>query len=282
MPGTPEVTGDGEASDVNISTELDDGTIEEGDRSGESDNDDEGDAEFNAVNEAGSENVNGGLELGAGEETTYGDQLDFQPAKKKTGLIAALSVAALVIIALAAYIGFFGGYDTITNALGISNKHPLTYIKDNGFYVKNGSNKPEKISGKIFNDESMLQWVAGDTQYQNYTMLIRQRKNGKLLYFYDNIVSGNKFSADLSLYKLGGKPQKIAQGVYLNIAVNKDGSQAMFLKDFNYDKNYGDLYLYNGDKAVKIASGVTADSYKFSDDGKTIAYVESLDKSEDK
>jgi len=280
MPGTPEVTGDGEASDVNISTELEDGITEEGDHSGESGND-EGDAEVNIDDSAGSENVNGDPELGAGEETNYGDQIDLQQAKKRTGLVAALSAAALVIIALAVYIGFFGGYDTITTVLGISNKHPLTYIKDNGFYVKNGSNKPEKISGKIFNDESMLQWIAADTQYQNYTMLIRQRKNGKLLYFYDNIVSGNKFSADLSIYKLGGKAQKIAQGVYLNIAVNKDGSQAMFLKDFDYDKNFGDLYLYNGDKAVKIASGVTADSYKFSDDGKTIAYVENLDKSED-
>lgn len=280
MPDAHEVAGNGENAEVNTLKDTDDNDIKKGIDLGKPGNN-EGDAAFNADDASGSADLNHSPESEEGGNPTYGNQPELKPVRQKNGLIAALFAGAFVVLALAAYIGLFGGYDTITNFL--NNRQPLTYIKDNEFYVKNGSNKPEKISGKIFNDESMIQWIAEDTQYQNYTMLIKQRNNGRFLYFYDNIPQGDKFAANLSLYRLGGKTEKIASGVYLNAAVNKDGTQAMFLKDYNFEKGYGDLYIYkNGDKSIKIAGGVKADAYKFSDDGKTIAYVENSDKSEDK
>jgi hypothetical protein len=210
-------------------------------------------------------------------ENSMEEELTFEPVRKKTGLIAVLASLGVIVAGLAVYIGFFGGLDTITGLLGIGNNHPLVYIKDNAFYVKDGTKQAQKISEKIFNDETMTSWVADDSMSKNYTMIIKQRDNGKKLFYYDNIKSGNEFSGDLKMYELGGKPQKVAEGAYLGFAVSNDGKSVLYVQNYNR-KNKAVTCIFTGTARKRNwASGVMAGGFKFSSDGKAIAYVENVD-----
>lgn len=210
-------------------------------------------------------------------ENSIEEELAFEPVRKKTGLMAVLASLGVIVVGLAVYIGFFGGLDTITGLLGIGNNHPLVYIKDNAFYVKDGGKQSQKISEKIFNDETMTSWVADESQGRNYTMIVKQRDNGKKLYYYDNIKTENGFFGDIKMYELGGQPKKVAEGAYYGFAVSDDGKSVLFVQNYNQEKQSGDLYIYKDGKKEKLASGAMAEGYKFSSDGKAVAYVENVD-----
>jgi len=235
------------------------------------------------TNEENSNSELGGLILN--EDGDIGEEFEeeMKPAKSKTGLIVGLSSIAVLIIGIVVYTFFLGGYDTITSLVGLGNNHTLVYVKDGAFYVKDGNRQSQKISNNIFNDEKNIPSIADDSQYKSYTMIIKEKNKGKLLYFFDKITTGNAFSGNLNVYELGGKPKKISDNASLGLTLNENGRSALFLENLNQEKGYGDLYLYdNGVKSAKLGSGVQIGYYLFSNDGKTVAYVDNADKSDSK
>lgn len=114
-------------------------------------------------------------------------------------------------------------------------------ITDDGIYYYKNYNAVENVGDLYFNDSK----IDSDISY------VKERNDDNSIIYMTDIDSDG--DGTLKIYK-NGKSEKIADDV--SDAALNDKNQVLFLEDYNYNKHYGDLKLFNGSESRKVDTDV--------------------------
>lgn len=150
----------------------------------------------------------------------------------------------------------------------ITSDNELKYVELKGSKVGDVKSLKEDVAGYLYLTKEGYAFVADTDDNDNGTMYLAS--NGKIKEIDDgvnnNIISVSKsgkkvyymkdFESTGDLYVTsGGKGKKIESDVRLFEYIND--KLIYILKDYSTTKSRGDLYRYNGHKAIRIAENVT-------------------------
>lgn len=194
------------------------------------------------------------------------DKTDAPEMKKsKKGFVfAGIGVAAVVLIAVAAFI-LFGG------SSGGSSKNYAMYVKDKELYYNGFSrNDPWQVTSRFIDGDGFDNYELASGAY-SIGAACTLSKDGSLLFFPDRV---SYFNNGYSLYyrKVNNTKEEAVKidSDITSYSVNEDASA------ITYQKN-DTIYQYNRKKDDKQKIAGDIENYYVSDDGRTILYMTTED-----
>ncbi len=199
--------------------------------------------------------------------------------KSKRGLLAGTAVLALVVVLIIGIVNicaFFAHNDP---------EYPTVYAKGNELYSYYGG-KEELLSSNFITqaydaERDTTSHTSSDPKIKFDKTLSEKNfvtisESGTVTYFMEN-VNMNTRAGNLVYYENGRKKSRtvLAQNVYYNILLGRDGSSVMYLKNSDENGYHGELcYWKPGMKEPKtIENDINTGNFIFSQDCTSVTYI---------
>lgn len=203
-------------------------------------------------------------------------------AKSKRGLLAGTAVLALVVVLIIGIVNicaFFAHNDP---------EYPTVYTKGNELYSYYGGEE------ELLSSNFITQIVDVDKESSNKKPvdpkieaektlaekdLVTISENGAITYFMENVNMNTK-AGNLVYYENGRKKSRkvLAQNVYYDIQLGKDGVSVMYIKNADESGYHGELcYWQPGMKEARtIEQDIAAGNFIFSQDCTSVTYIKNF------
>ena len=190
---------------------------------------------------------------------------------------AVVAAALVIVLGVSAIVsGISKNDDTVSS---------YTYIKDNAMYMTY-KGKTSNLSEKVICD-SYLRYAEETETAQSPEKaaknagLIRESKDGKLTYFFDNF-DPETSSGTLKLVR-SGKAKKIVEispAVHNSIVMSEDGSQLLYLQTTDKNGDMGVLYYWNGsmDEPFKVATDIDHGTFSFAGEEEWVVFIQNFNR----
>ncbi len=196
----------------------------------------------------------------------------------KRGLLAGTAVLAFVVVLIIGIVNicaFFAHNDP---------EYPTIYTKGNELYSYYGG-KEELLSSNFItqasDEDSSAKKKSSDPKIKTTKVLTEKNlvtisESGTVTYFLENVNMNTK-AGNLVYYENGRKKSRtvLAQNVYYDILLGKDGFSVMYIKNADDDGYHGELcYWKPGMKESRtIEQDIVAGNFAFSQDCASVTYI---------